>query len=43
MIEKDGYLKLIDYGMAAILKEGETVDDFCGTVEYLAPEIVTFK
>ena len=41
LIDKDGYLKLIDFGMAKILKKGENTNSFCGTPEYLAPEIIT--
>ena len=41
LLEKDGYLKLIDFGMAKILKDDEKTNSFCGTPEYLAPEIIT--
>ena len=41
LIERDGYLKLIDFGMAKILKDDEKTNSFCGTPEYLAPEIIT--
>ena len=41
LLEEDGYLKLIDFGMAKILKEDENTNSFCGTPEYLAPEIIT--
>ena len=41
LLEEDGYLKLIDFGMAKILKEDEKANSFCGTPEYLAPEIIT--
>ena len=41
LIEEDGYLKLIDFGMAKILKDDEKTNSFCGTPEYLAPEIIT--
>ena len=41
LLEKDGYLKLIDFGMAKILKGDEKTNSFCGTPEYLAPEIIT--
>ena len=40
MVEKDGYLKLIDYGLATVLKEDQFAQEFCGTYEYLAPEIL---
>ena len=41
LIGEDGYLKLIDFGMAKIVKENEKATSFCGTPEYLAPEIIT--
>jgi serine/threonine protein kinase len=34
-------LKLIDFGLAKILKEDDETTTFCGTPEYLAPEMVT--
>jgi serum/glucocorticoid-regulated kinase 2 len=41
LLDEDGYLKLIDFGMAKILKDGEYTNSFCGTPEYLAPETIT--
>lgn len=41
LIEEDGYLKLIDFGMAKTLKDDEKATSFCGTPEYLAPEVIT--
>ena len=41
LLDQDGYLKLIDFGMAKILKDDEKANSFCGTPEYLAPEIIT--
>ena len=41
LLDENGYLKLIDFGMAKILKDGEKTNSFCGTPEYLAPEIIT--
>ena len=41
LIGEDGYLKLIDFGMAKILQNDEKATSFCGTPEYLAPEIIT--
>ena len=41
LIGEDGYLKLIDFGMAKMLKGNEKAMSFCGTPEYLAPEIIT--
>ena len=41
LIGEDGYLKLIDFGMAKMIKGNEKATSFCGTPEYLAPEIIT--
>ena len=41
LIDEDGYLRLVDFGMAKILEEDEKATSFCGTPEYLAPEIIT--
>ena len=38
---EDGYLKLINFGMAKIINNDEKATSFCGTPEYLAPEIIT--
>jgi serine/threonine protein kinase len=40
LMDDDGYLKLADFGMAKYLKANETANSFCGTPEYLAPEII---
>ena len=41
LVDQDGYIRLIDYGLAKMLKEGEKSNSFCGTPEYLAPEMVS--
>jgi len=42
LMDDEGYLKLADFGMAKQLKEkDEKAMSFCGTPEYLAPEIIT--
>jgi serum/glucocorticoid-regulated kinase 2 len=41
LMDDDGYLKLADFGMVKQLKEKDAkAMSFCGTPEYLAPEIV---
>ena len=41
MIANDGYLKLIDYGFAKVVKSATYT--ICGTPEYIAPEILLNK
>ena len=43
LMDENGYLKLSDFGMAKKLKENEKTLSFCGTPEYLAPEIITME
>lgn len=40
MVSDDGYIKLIDFGLAKSLKPGEKATTYCGTPEYLAPEVI---
>ena len=40
LLDQNGYLKIIDYGLAKMLKDDEEAATFCGTPEYLAPEMV---
>jgi serine/threonine protein kinase len=41
MLDNSGHLKLTDFGLAKQLEEeGDMTSTFCGTPEYLAPEIV---
>lgn len=39
-MDDEGYLRLADFGMAKHLKGEEKAMSFCGTPEYLAPEII---
>ena len=43
LMDEQGYLKLADFGMAKKLKDDEKAMSFCGTPEYLAPEIITME
>ena len=43
MIDKTGYLKLIDFGVAKELKDKDTTSTICGTPHYLAPEVIAGK
>ena len=40
LLDEDGYICLTDFGLAKKLELKEHTDSFCGTPEYLAPEIV---
>ena len=40
---EDGYICLTDFGLAKILEGNEQAYSFCGTPEYLAPEILEEK
>ena len=43
LMDEQGYLKLADFGMAKKLQPDEKAMSFCGTPEYLAPEIITME
>ena len=40
MLGKDGYLKIVDFGLVRVLRQGETSDSIVGTPAYFAPEIL---
>jgi len=43
LLDSSGYVKLTDFGFAKKLDPGEKSWTFCGTPEYVAPEIITNK
>jgi serine/threonine protein kinase len=43
LLQQDGYLKLIDFGVSKELDPQELSQTFCGTPEYMAPEIIRSK
>jgi len=43
MLASDGYVKLIDFGFCKKLQDNERTFTACGTVEYMAPELITLK
>lgn len=41
MVDSTGYIKIIDYGLAKMVSENEIAQSYCGTPEYLAPEMIS--
>lgn len=42
LIDSEGYLKLTDFGLSKKVSNGRTMT-FCGTPEYMSPEIINRK
>ncbi|KAG9282369.1 cGMP-dependent protein kinase 1 isoform X1 [Astyanax mexicanus] len=40
MLDSKGFVKLVDFGFAKELRRGQKTYSFCGTPEYMAPEII---
>ena len=40
LLDKDGHLKLADFGLSKDLSKRGTTTTFCGTSEYFAPEVI---
>lgn len=43
LLDEDGHIKLTDFGTAKQTDENGTLHTFCGTPEYIAPEIIQGK
>ena len=43
LIDAQGYIKVVDFGFAKVVYEGERTWTLCGTPEYLAPEVILRK
>jgi len=39
VLDNAGYVKIVDFGLAKVIKNGQTYT-FCGTPDYLAPEVI---
>lgn len=40
LIDDQGYIRLTDFGLSKMLQKDEKAMSFCGTAEYLAPEMI---
>jgi serine/threonine protein kinase len=40
LVKSNGYLYLIDYGLSKRLYKDQSTGSFCGTADYMAPEIL---
>ncbi|XP_052037670.1 sperm motility kinase X-like [Apodemus sylvaticus] len=43
LLDREGHVKLIDFGLSKRLAAGEKCKGFCGTVQYCAPEVLDKK
>ena len=43
MVNENGYLTLIDFGVSKKIKSGETTETVIGTLEYMSPELMKEK
>ena len=41
MIDETGYLKVIDFGLARIINPGQKAYTYCGSLAYMAPEVLS--
>ena len=41
LLDADGYLALTDFGISKLFDKMETSESICGTLDYMAPEILS--
>ncbi|KAJ7374058.1 ATP binding [Desmophyllum pertusum] len=41
LIDNEGHIKLVDFGLSKLVKLGERSGTICGTLQYMAPEILS--
>lgn len=40
LLDSEGHVKLTDFGLSRQLEDGDLAKTFCGTPQYLAPELI---
>jgi len=40
LLDKNGIIKIVDFGLSNLMKDGKYLKTFCGSPNYAAPEIV---
>eukprot|EP01017_Pseudomicrothorax_dubius_P032419 TRINITY_DN4249_c0_g1_i7.p1 TRINITY_DN4249_c0_g1~~TRINITY_DN4249_c0_g1_i7.p1 ORF type:complete len:343 (+),score=69.37 TRINITY_DN4249_c0_g1_i7:112-1140(+) len=43
LLDEEGYVRLADFGLSAVNREGEEMTSVCGTPEYVAPEMLVYR
>jgi serum/glucocorticoid-regulated kinase 2 len=43
LLDEQGFARLTDFGLAKLVKQTDVAKTFCGTPEYMAPEVIVHK